>query len=173
MDGYHLTRAQLSAMPDPHTAHARRGAEFTFDAAALYALVQRLRVPLAAAAAGAICAPSFDHRVKDPVADAIRIEARHRIVVLEGNYLALDRAPWRDAAKLMDEVWFVEVDFAVARRRLVKRHVEAGIAEDEEAAGRRADENDLVNGREIVEERVEVDEVVVSREDRGLMTGDN
>ncbi|EAQ85796.1 hypothetical protein CHGG_07049 [Chaetomium globosum CBS 148.51] len=30
MDGYHHTRAQLDAMPDPVTAHARRGAEFTF-----------------------------------------------------------------------------------------------------------------------------------------------
>ena len=67
----------------------------------------------------------------------------------------------------MDELWFVEVDFGVARKRLVKRHVEAGIAADEEEAGRRADENDLVNGREIVEGRLEVQEVVVSREDEG------
>lgn len=86
-------------------------------------------------------------------------------MVFEGNYLSLDKAPWRDAAKLMDELWFVEVEFEVARRRLIDRHVKAGIARDEEEAGRRADENDLVNGREIVENRVEADEVVVSRED--------
>lgn len=67
----------------------------------------------------------------------------------------------------MDEVWFVEVEEATARKRLVKRHVQAGIAANEEEAGKRADENDLVNGREIVGKRGRVDEVVVSREDGG------
>jgi len=65
----------------------------------------------------------------------------------------------------MDERWFVDVDFDVARARLVARHVKAGIARDEEDAARRADENDLVNGREIVENRVDVDEVIRSVED--------
>jgi len=46
MDGYHLTRAQLSAMPDPATAHARRGAAFTFDGGSFLALVTRLRQPI-------------------------------------------------------------------------------------------------------------------------------
>ena len=65
----------------------------------------------------------------------------------------------------MDELWFVEVDFDVAGRRLVPRHVAAGIAANEEEAWKRVRENDLVNGREIVDSRVRVDEVVVSRED--------
>ena len=67
----------------------------------------------------------------------------------------------------MDELWFVEVDFEVASRRLVGRHVQAGIAGTEEEAERRVKENDLVNGEEIVRGRLEVDEVVVSKEDGG------
>ncbi|KAI0509361.1 P-loop containing nucleoside triphosphate hydrolase protein [Xylaria bambusicola] len=161
MDGYHLTRAQLSAMPDPATAHARRGAEFTFDGPSFLSLVKALREPLTTT----IFAPSFDHAVKDPKENDIAIQPGHRIVVFEGNYVVLDKEPWREAAGLMDECWFVEVDFEVARRRLVRRHVKAGIARDEEEAGKRADENDLVNGRQIVENRVTVDEVVVSRDD--------
>lgn len=86
-------------------------------------------------------------------------------MVLEGNYLALDKEVWRDAAKLLDELWFVEVDFEVARRRLRERHVRAGIVKDLEEGDRRAMENDLVNGREIVENRLKVDEVIESRED--------
>eukprot|EP00906_Rhabdomonas_costata_P028484 RCo040338 len=31
MDGYHLYRAQLSALPNSEEAHQRRGAEWTFD----------------------------------------------------------------------------------------------------------------------------------------------
>ncbi|KAI0393340.1 P-loop containing nucleoside triphosphate hydrolase protein [Xylariaceae sp. FL0594] len=162
MDGYHLTRAQLSAMPDPVTAHARRGAEFTFDGAAFLSLVKALREPITGQT---IFAPSFDHAVKDPKEDDIAILPGHRIVVFEGNYVVLDKEPWRSAAELMDERWFVEVNFDIARRRLVRRHVKAGIAKDEDEARKRADENDLVNGTQIVENRVHVHEVIVSRED--------
>ncbi|KAI1497806.1 P-loop containing nucleoside triphosphate hydrolase protein [Biscogniauxia marginata] len=165
MDGFHLTRAQLSAMPDPAHAHARRGAEFTFDGAAFLALARAVREQRLASSAPAILAPSFDHAVKDPRDGDIAIGPGHRLVVFEGNYVCLDRAPWRDAAALMDARWFVDVDFAVARRRLVARHVRAGIAADEEEAARRADENDLVNGRLIVAERVAVDDIIESRED--------
>ncbi|TKA70397.1 hypothetical protein B0A55_05611 [Friedmanniomyces simplex] len=166
MDGYHLTRAQLSAMPDPNTAHARRGAAFTFDAPAFLELVKKLRQPLCPET-GTIYAPSFDHAVKDPVANDLPIAATSRVVVFEGNYLSLGTgaAEWKEAAELMDELWFVDVEEEVARQRLIRRHVASGIAADEGEAARRAEENDLVNGREIVEGRVEVHEVVFSRED--------
>lgn len=193
MDGYHLTRAQLSAMPDPATAHARRGAEFTFDGAAFAALVRALRAPLPVPCPyfplpslsslkrdgrdgndaedlyprGTVFAPSFDHALKDPRAGDIPILPSHRVVVFEGNYVALDREPWRDAAALMDEIWFVEVDPAVARRRLARRHVEAGIVATEEEGDRRAVENDLPNGDVVLGARVKVDEIITSREDGG------
>ncbi|KAJ9619630.1 hypothetical protein H2203_008411 [Taxawa tesnikishii (nom. ined.)] len=166
MDGYHLSRAQLSAMPDPITAHARRGAAFTFDAPAFLELVKKLREPICPETK-TLHAPSFDHATKDPIADDVPISAEARILIFEGNYLSLGTgAPeWKEAAERMDELWFVEVDEQVARERLVKRHVVAGIAKDEEEAGKRADENDLVNGREIINGRLDVHEVIVSKED--------
>ncbi|KAI8934179.1 hypothetical protein NX059_008929 [Plenodomus lindquistii] len=166
MDGFHLTRHQLSAMPDPTSAHARRGAAFTFNGPSFLSLVEKLHQPLLPETQ-TLYAPSFDHSVKDPVENDIPIAPSVRIVIFEGNYCALDEEPWREAAGLMDERWFVEVGFEVARERLVRRHVAAGIARDEVEAGRRADENDLVNGREIVEKRLEVSEVVRSVEDEG------
>lgn len=164
MDGYHLTRAQLDALPDPATAHARRGAAFTFDGAAFLELVKKLKEPLLPESM-TLYAPGFDHAAKDPVERDVAISPGTRVVVLEGNYLALDKDPWREAAGLMDELWFVEVDFDVARERLVSRHVKAGIAKDEEEAHKRVTENDLVNGKEIVGARLDVHEVVVSKED--------
>jgi pantothenate kinase len=164
MDGYHLTRAQLSAMPDPIHAHARRGAAFTFDGATFLTLVRQIRLPLNATSL-TLYAPSFDHAIKDPKENDIPIAPTTRILVFEGNYLSLDKEPWNDAAKLMDELWFVEVDFETAKKRLIPRHVKAGIAANEEDAEKRVIENDLVNGTEIVEGRMEVQEVVVSRED--------
>ena len=185
MDGYHLSRAQLSAMPDPELAHARRGAAFTFDGDAFLVLVRQIREPLAAVVVReggdegggggggvggvggnpslTVYAPSFDHAVKDPVANDIAIVPTTRVLFFEGNYLSLDRSPWKDAARLMDELWFVDVEIDVARERLVKRHVQAGIAANEKEARKRVEENDLVNGREILEERLPVDEMIFSR----------
>lgn len=167
MDGYHLSRAQLSAMPDPNTAHARRGAAFTFDAPAFLKLVKELRAPICPET-GTVYAPSFDHAVKDPVENDIPISPSARVIVFEGNYLSLGTgAPeWKEAAEMMDELWFVDVDLEVAKKRLVARHVVSGIAENQEAAAKRADENDLVNGREIIDGRLPVHEIVVSKEDK-------
>lgn len=161
MDGYHLTRAQLAAMPDPAFATARRGAAFTFDGEKFLALVRALRTPITSQT-GSLYAPSFDHAVKDPVDDDIAIPAECRVIFFEGNYLSLNKEPWNTAAGLMDELWFVDVDFEVARKRLVARHIVAGIASDEIEADKRARENDLVNGREIVDYRLPVQEVVSS-----------
>ena len=164
MDGFHLSRAQLSAMPDPTTAHHRRGAAFTFDDKAFLELVKELRKPLLPESK-TVYAPSFDHAIKDPVADDIPIHPASRVVILEGNYLSLNQGLWKEAAELMDELWFLEVDFETARRRLVVRHVAAGIAKNEEEAGNRADEIDLVNGKQIVDQRLEVQETIISKED--------
>ncbi|KAL4927224.1 kinase-related protein [Aspergillus undulatus] len=164
MDGYHLTRAQLAQMPDPEMAAARRGAAFTFDGDKFLELVRALREPLTAQTQ-TLHAPSFDHAVKDPVDNDIPIAAERRVILFEGNYLSLNREPWSLAAKLMDELWFVDVDFDTARKRLIKRHVKAGIAKDEAEAEKRVDENDLVNGREIVDYRLDVQEIITSSYD--------
>lgn len=164
MDGYHLSRAQLSALPNPEEAHRRRGAAFTFDGEAFLALVRRVR-ELVTAQAPTILAPSFDHAIKDPVADDIAIPSLARIVVFEGNYLSLNQGSWKEAAALMDELWFVEVDLETAVQRLAGRHVKAGIVGSLAEGERRARDIDMVNGKEIMEGRVEVDEIVVSRDD--------
>ena len=65
MDGYHLSRRQLDALPDPVSAHARRGAEFTFDGESFLTLVKKLREPLCPETQ-TLFAPSFDHAMKDP-----------------------------------------------------------------------------------------------------------
>lgn len=159
MDGYHLSRAQLAAMPDPTTAIHRRGAAFTFDAEAFYILALTLREPLATTSS-TLYAPSFDHAVKDPVAEDIAILQNTRIMIFEGLYLSLDREPWSLAAALMDESWSVEVDREVARTRLVKRHIASGIVPDDVAAEHRISSTDFLNADDIVGNRLVVQEVI-------------
>ncbi|KAA8574500.1 hypothetical protein EYC84_005954 [Monilinia fructicola] len=165
MDGYHLTRAQLSAMPDPAHAHARRGAA-SHSTVHHSSHLSRRSVNLLPPPPSQSTHPSFDHALKDPKENDIPIEPTTKILVFEGNYLSLDKEPWRSAAaKLMDQLWFVEVDFEVAKRRLIPRHVKAGIAKDETEAEKRVVENDLVNGEDIVRDRMTVHEIIVSTDD--------
>lgn len=164
MDGYHFSLAQLSAMPDPKVAHARRGAVFTFDDENFLVMVKKLREPLLPESR-TFYAPSFDHAVKDPVQNDIPIPPTIRIILFEGNYLSLNKGLWKESAALMDELWFVEVTFEIARRRLISRHVKTGVAKNEMEANERVTENDLVNGMEIVKDRLEVQEVLISKED--------
>ena len=144
LDGWHLTRAQLDAMPDPKLAHDRRGSYWTFDAHGYVSFIRKLREPLfpGTTTTTTITAPSFDHAVKDPCPHAVTILPEHRIVVIEGLYTSLSIPPWVEAGKLLDERWLVELDPTVASDRLVKRHVTSGVAKDLEEALWRAAEND-------------------------------
>ncbi|KAI0638933.1 P-loop containing nucleoside triphosphate hydrolase protein [Trametes polyzona] len=149
LDGWHLTRAQLDAFPDPKLAHDRRGAHWTFDGEGYVAFVRALRKPLPAASAPApddeaevVYAPSFSHEKKDPVPSAIPVYPHHRLVIIEGLYTFLSIAPWSAAAELLDERWYIDISEEEAERRLVVRHVRTGVAKDMEEAIWRSREND-------------------------------
>lgn len=149
LDGWHLTRAQLDAFPDPKLAHDRRGAHWTFDGEGYAAFVRALRHPTPAAtgpnaspANQTVYAPSFDHAKKDPVFDSIPVYPHHRLVILEGLYTFLKIEPWSAASQLLDERWWVNISEEAAEKRLVVRHVKTGVAKDMEQAIWRSREND-------------------------------
>lgn len=153
-------------MPDPAKAHFCRGAHWTFSPTLLHKLLISLRAPLPQPP---IYAASFSHSLKDPVENDIAILPTHRCLVFEGNYLALaEPTEWAEVAKVFDETWFVEVDEDVARERLARRHVKAGIVGSYEDGLERAEKNDLVNGRFLIEKRGKVDKWLKSVEDEGF-----
>ena len=88
MDGFHLSRQQLDAMPDPDSAHARRGAAFTFDGDSFYSLVKKLQEPICPESS-TLYAPSFDH--------ALNIKQAH-IVGLNWRLYCLANAPLQPRA---------------------------------------------------------------------------
>lgn len=79
-----------------------------------------------------------------------------------GNYLSLKDGIWGTISALFDELWFVSVDREVARKRLIARHLAAGLADTLEGAAKRADENDLPNGDFIVANMMVVHRVIRS-----------
>lgn len=90
-----------------------------------------------------IHAPGFSHTLKDPTERAVAIYPYHKIVVVEGLYTFLGVEPWTNAARTLDERWFIHIDPKEARERLIRRHVVTGVAQDLEEAAWRADSNDM------------------------------
>ncbi|KAK0671774.1 P-loop containing nucleoside triphosphate hydrolase protein [Cercophora samala] len=153
LDGYHFSRAHLDTFPDPSHAHKYRGSEPTFNGPAFLSLVNSLAEPITPSTPP-IYAPSFDHALKDPVENAIEILPAHRIVVIEGNYIMLNKSPWHSIPPLLDIKVFISAPEPVLRQRLAKRHLAAGLVDSMEKGEERADFNDIPNGRQIIENLV-------------------
>lgn len=154
MDGFHLTRAQLRAMPDPEAALARRGAPWTFDPQGLSQQLALLRARPEQAHGW----PGFEHGVGDPAPDAIQVPPAVRMVLLEGLYLLHDDHGW-DLRSGMDACWFLDVPMEVAMDRLAARHQAAwGITRDE--ALTRLARNDRLNAQTVWASRGRADALV-------------
>ncbi len=139
MDGFHFDNAVL----DARGQRARKGSPETFDVAGLGATLERIR-----SGADGVAVPVFDRTLDLARAGARLVGAEQPIVVVEGNYLLLDVAPWTSLAGYFDRTIFIEVPEVVLRERLVRRWLDHGL--DPDAAVARAEGNDLVNARLVV-----------------------
>ena len=141
MDGFHLTKAELSAMPDPVEVFARRGAPWTFRPEAL---IERLRAVRRGAGREEVGWPSFIHEVGDPLENAVKVSAATRLVLVEGIYLLHRADGWEGVGALFDERWYLDTSLDIAVERLAGRHMVAYGMTREEAATRIAS-NDRLN----------------------------
>lgn len=157
-DGYHLYRSELQVMQDPGEALRRRGAPFTFNAERFLNLVKKINDP--SSEGEPIKVPSFDHKKKDPVEDDILIPPNARVILIEGNYVLLEDEIWKEIKDYADETWFVETDSSIVRDRLIRRHLNAGIATNEAEAIERAEGSDLQNA-EYIKERSQVPDLII------------
>ncbi|CAH6722038.1 hypothetical protein CLIB1444_08S00452 [[Candida] jaroonii] len=148
LDGFHYTREYLRSLENSEEAFIRRGAHFTFDAKSCVEFVKSLR------ARTTISAPSFDHKLKDPVNNGTIIPGEAEILLVEGLYVLLNIDPWNQISQYLDDSWFINVDLDVARDRVAKRHVEAGIEPTIEKAYQRVDSNDIINAHLIMDNSI-------------------
>jgi pantothenate kinase len=131
MDGFHLPRSALDQMPNPETAHARRGAPFTFDAVGFCSCLSNVRAALADGKDVAV--PTFDHAVGDPVEAGSTIPGATRVVLVEGNYMLLGRLgralgdpewkDWEPLEDLLDLKWFLSCSVDMAMERVALRNM--------------------------------------------------
>lgn len=128
MDGFHLSQRVLAALG----RSKRKGAPDTFDASGYCALLSRIRH--APGTADTVYAPDFDRGLEEPVAARIAVAPDVPLVVTEGNYLLLDKAPWPEVRARLDAVWSIDIDDARRNAWLLARHMKHGRSETEARA---------------------------------------
>jgi len=142
MDGYHRYNAELRQL----NLFELKGVPDSFDAEAFVAMLQSLRhqcVPNKPGHTAPIGVPAFDRAIEEPEQNAIQVKVEHKIIVVEGNYLLLDRPPWNKIPPLLDECWFIESERGVIEERLLARHIRGG--RDAAAARAKMESTDLPN----------------------------
>jgi len=146
MDGFHLDNVQL----DADGTRTRKGSPGTFDVGGLLSLIQRLKTD-----ESPIFAPEFD-RVSDLSRNcAIKIESPCKVVLIEGNYLLLNQAPWNELATHFSLTVNIDVPQSVLEKRLLERWLHHGLSEAD--AKERALSNDLPNATTVIDHSMSAD----------------
>lgn len=150
MDGYHYDDLYLV----PAGLRPRKGAPMTFDVGGLYHTLHRLR----ARDEAEVAVPVFDRKIEIARAGARLIPRETPVIVVEGNWLLLNQAPWDRLRPMFDVTVMVEVPEHVLRSRLRGRWERLGLSEAEILA--KLEENDLPNGRWVRDGSVAADHVI-------------
>ncbi len=159
MDGMHFDDAILEG----RGLRPRKGAPETFDVGGFYHLLDRLRRNQESE----IAVPVFDRELEISRNAARIIPQSVEVLIVEGNYLLLDRPLWCDLAALFDLTVALDVSAAELRRRLYARWYSYGV-EDAEAS-RRVEENDLPNGLTVLNQSRSAD-LTISQNERAATT---
>jgi len=145
MDGFHLDNSLL----DLRGLRARKGSPDSFDVDGFLHLIRRLK------AEDDIIYPLFDRETDTSVAGAGQIGPDTDTIIVEGNYLLLDRPGWRDLAPLWDLSVYLSVPEDMLRARLMQRWYDHGF--DDSVAAEKTDGNDLPNAREVARNLIRPD----------------
>ncbi len=159
MDGFHLANATLIAWG----RRDRKGAWDTFDADGYVHLLRRLRDQ----AEEYVHAPDFNRDIEESIGSARPVHRDVPLVVTEGNYLLSREGAWQQVAGLLDETWYLDLDPATRRERLVRRHERHGKTHAEAEAW--TDGSDEANAGLIAKtrDRADLAVTVASTPDRG------
>jgi pantothenate kinase len=113
MDGFHLSNEMLVAAGTRH----QKGAPHTFDVDGFATLLNRVRTDVTRP----IYLPVFHREIEESIAAEAVVSPHTLGVIVEGNYLLHDRDGWEIIRPLLDQCWYLDVDPAVQRSRLIER----------------------------------------------------
>ena len=127
MDGFHFHQDYIlshTVLCDGTEIPMRqiKGTPGSFD-------VKKLRLALADAQSENLLWPYYDRRLHDVVEDAVPVSAD--ILLIEGNWLLLDRPEWNDLPA--DHRIFIDAEEYLLRDRLISRKMRGGFSYEESA----------------------------------------
>ncbi|OLP46604.1 nucleoside triphosphate hydrolase [Rhizobium oryziradicis] len=140
MDGFHMDNGIL----EERGLLPRKGSPETFDVRGFLDIVTAVK-----RGDEEVLVPVFDRSRELAIASARAISPDTRFILVEGNYLLLDQAPWNRLAPCFDLTLFVGPPLDVLEQRLRERWVHFGL--DEAAIAWKLNGNDLPNGRLVIE----------------------
>ena len=143
MDGFHLDNETL----EKSNLLERKGAPQTFDIGGFLSLIKELR------SKNDIKVPLFDRSADKVIKDGQIISREQDYLVIEGNYLLLDRELWRDLSKYWDYKIFIKIEQTVLKSRLIERWLGENLTYSEAEA--RVVNNDLINANLVNSYKIE------------------
>jgi pantothenate kinase len=145
MDGFHLDNDRLQEMGLLH----RKGAPETFNALGLVELMRKMR------GNETLLYPTFDRKKDRTIPNSGRITQEDRIVLVEGNYLLLETAPWSELSQFFDLTVALDVCRDTLQSRLIERWINHGFSQT--MALEKALSNDMVNVAYVQDNSCEAD----------------
>lgn len=145
MDGFHLDNGIL----ETRGLKPRKGAPETFDAPGFLRLVHALKT------GEEVFAPVFDRSRDLAIAGAVAVPVAAKVVIVEGNYLMFDEAPWSELADLWDVTARLDVPMPELRARLIHRWLALNYSRA--VATRRAEGNDIPNAQRVIDRALPCD----------------
>ena len=146
MDGFHLNNPELIEMG----LLSRKGAPETFDAKGFVELVSKLKDSNTT-----VHYPTFDRSNECTVPNGAQLSAECKVIIVEGNYLLLNRDYWRELIHLFDLTVFLAPSIKAIESRLLDRWLSYGYSSKE--AQNKIEGNDLLNAKTILEESLKAD----------------
>ncbi len=141
MDGFHYDDAVLIQLG----RLSRKGGPDTFDVNGLFFTLQRVGN---AFRSEDVAVPVFDRSLEISRAGARIISHDTEVVIVEGNYLLLNRPPWDKLKDLFDVTVMIDCEEAVLRNRLLARWSGYDIEKNDAVA--KVEKNDIPNARLVV-----------------------
>jgi len=182
MDGYHLSRKLLEKKAEEghefrtidgkqkltfDELMTRRGAPFTYCPDKFIDDLKQAKEK------GEGSFPIYSREKHDPIANGVSIEQENKIIFVEGLYLlCLDDPEWAPLKDLWDDKWFIEVSMEETKNRLIQRHLKTWDdrktkywgGNDEAAAARKAEANDMKNAEFVLEHSLQFANLIVVNE---------
>lgn len=121
MDGYHLSDEELIAQGKRDS----KGAPDTFDSNAFVELLRRVK-----SEDGEITFPIFHRELEASIPDEGTVPLTAKVIITEGNYLLSQEHGFENVRKLLDKVYYIDINDEKRLERLIARHIRYGKTPD-------------------------------------------